>query len=1070
MKFLKKHKKATDPADTAASDADPPPPPTTSSASNPASETRIAHNEEYTPATEKLTVDVSLASTTGTKGEDLPPEDAPLYRALWDFEGDEANQKLNVGDIVPVVGFEEGWDYSEDGRPIPVERAWAKCWIRGLYIWVPANYLEAYEGQHYGVLRRKSSEPKSTSSESRLTPKKELTRMSSTTEEPHDTPTMSDVDAACHIQRCVKGMLCRNSLRKDKIFYNCLQRGKLIGEIVHTERTYVNKLRHLKQIFIMPLRAAKASGIPILDDNELNAIFSNTETVLKLQEELLGKLVGLTRDEKCISNMPGELASIFLTMMPFFKVYTMYCNNYFECTKDNLSESHPYRRAKKKPKFLAFVKEAEQDKKLGGLKLESYLIEPVQRLPRYQLFFQGLLKTLKEEHADRRKVEQALTSIESMTNEVNNAIRLAEMMQKCISLQNKFQTFSLSQPLVAPHRRLLKSGKLRHIDDNYNLHLFLFNDKLVTGTKLNRYYIEKDQLWLPTVTASDTMDDVHPDDDGDDSCNLRIMSHARQIVYRVAASSPEEKKVWLEEINAAVADATKNADRLKAAIAIHEESVTTAEPSELRSRRPSLPVTLQNQIRGIRKRGKWSLGADPTLRDTLLREHGGGGANVSAPTTPGSTPAATAPTTPVDTPSITLQTHPSTILEVGEEQCNIDAISTPTSTTATITSATSTPVPGSLDLSIGASVAESRLSRGLSDATTIGFRGSRRLSDASISSNVEEDCDSKDSTAEFSASGKDGKKKKLKVGKRIRNSIYDTLRIKKGEKKPDEVDISTPSRDVEESAGTEAEGSVATTTITDLAAAAAAAASATPGASGASGGASSGGTTPASGGIGGNAAAVAAAAAAAKAAQMHRRQSHSHHPPSTDPSQPPPDAHAGPTTTPSSPAGTRSSSPTRATSPTRTPTVAVVSTATGSHTRPLAPDSVAVPSKKDTLSVPTPTMRRNSLPVSLQKQIHGIRRTIKWGSNFWSEIVGDSKHSPPKPVSAPPDPSQTTAPATATAPTTPEKSPKRLSASASRGEVEAELAHVRLQLSHHRSEVERLESAEKDLAARLASL
>jgi hypothetical protein len=67
-------------------------------------------------------------------------------------------------------------------------------------------------------------------------------------------------------------------------------------------------------------------------------------------------------------------------MAPHLRVYAQYCNNFDKIA--SLVRNHK----KNNPKFLIFIEKLQQEvKNNGGKDLNSYLILPVQRIPRYNL-------------------------------------------------------------------------------------------------------------------------------------------------------------------------------------------------------------------------------------------------------------------------------------------------------------------------------------------------------------------------------------------------------------------------------------------------------------------------------------------------------------------------------------------------------------------------------------------------------------------------------------------------------------------------------------------------------------
>jgi RhoGEF domain len=88
----------------------------------------------------------------------------------------------------------------------------------------------------------------------------------------------------------------------------------------------------------------------------------------------------------------------------FFKMYSTYINNYDVAMKRvRLLEAHT--------EFRAFIRACELQEGCRGLDLRSYLIQPVQRVPRYKLLLAELLKHTRDTHPDWSNLTTALTEV-----------------------------------------------------------------------------------------------------------------------------------------------------------------------------------------------------------------------------------------------------------------------------------------------------------------------------------------------------------------------------------------------------------------------------------------------------------------------------------------------------------------------------------------------------------------------------------------------------------------------------------------------------------------------------------
>lgn len=163
---------------------------------------------------------------------------------------------------------------------------------------------------------------------------------------------------------------------------------------------------------------------------------------------------------------------------PFFKLYGPICTRYEENLKvvDSLSSSNT--------KFAQFLNEQVTGPRCNGESLQSFLIRPVQRIPRYRLLLEQLLKYTPVGHPDREFVEVALTKVSAVAGGLNETLRRYENQAK---LYDACYAFVPPRPdFVEPYRTLEQQTCMEMITSRGKaaVTLFLFNDKYVIGDAL----------------------------------------------------------------------------------------------------------------------------------------------------------------------------------------------------------------------------------------------------------------------------------------------------------------------------------------------------------------------------------------------------------------------------------------------------------------------------------------------------------------------------------------------------------------------------------------------------------
>ena len=141
-------------------------------------------------------------------------------------------------------------------------------------------------------------------------------------------------------------------------------------EIYSTEDSYVSSLSLIVTMYCYELKQKQ-----IVSEDHINIIFSNVELIwqthikfLKELEERLGP-PGTSPLDQCVGELFSEYA-------PFFRFYKIYVKNHDEASQliKKLLETNS--------KFKKFVEGVFAKPQSRGLSLESFMIMPIQRIPR----------------------------------------------------------------------------------------------------------------------------------------------------------------------------------------------------------------------------------------------------------------------------------------------------------------------------------------------------------------------------------------------------------------------------------------------------------------------------------------------------------------------------------------------------------------------------------------------------------------------------------------------------------------------------------------------------------------
>jgi len=175
---------------------------------------------------------------------------------------------------------------------------------------------------------------------------------------------------------------------------------KAVKELVETEKTYVNGL----DLCIKNYYQGLSLDQKLISPEDLKGILNDIESIHQLNFTFLKDLEKLRMKFDNDTTMIGDQ---FVKFCPYFRMYQNYCNNY-----DNAMVL--LNKCNEKQAFSTFCLETRDQ--CSGKTLQSLLILPIQRLPRYKLCLSEIVKNTESNHPDIRDLKRALELVEEVMN------------------------------------------------------------------------------------------------------------------------------------------------------------------------------------------------------------------------------------------------------------------------------------------------------------------------------------------------------------------------------------------------------------------------------------------------------------------------------------------------------------------------------------------------------------------------------------------------------------------------------------------------------------------------------
>jgi RhoGEF domain len=211
-------------------------------------------------------------------------------------------------------------------------------------------------------------------------------------------------------------------------------------EMVSTERAYVSFLHNVLKLYVRPL----------VSDKELQKKLRIKESEAKL---LFGNLEALANYHVMMYNefMQREASIVLLNNAKLLPLYHAYVTNY-----DAALNMHD--KLKRNKAFVEWHHHVRHTADTNRLKLPDYLMMPIQRLPRYRMLLEQLLRYTPADHITYRTCSDALELIEQMANSVNDKRVRGVQFAELLSQENKLS--ELVRSMMVPGREVIKYGEL----------------------------------------------------------------------------------------------------------------------------------------------------------------------------------------------------------------------------------------------------------------------------------------------------------------------------------------------------------------------------------------------------------------------------------------------------------------------------------------------------------------------------------------------------------------------------------------------------------------------------------
>lgn len=374
---------------------------------------------------------------------------------------------------------------------------------------------------------------------------------------------------------------------REKMTEDERKRQEIINELFYTEKSHVRGLKVLERIFYRPMKEKE-----ILNTEQLNLLFANLEEMVQIHSTFNNSMKALRNENPVI----GDISQLLLNMFDgpagenFQKAAAMFCaqqHSSLELLKE---------KRKKDQKFHSFLNEAEMNSVCRRLQLKDILPTGWQRLTKYPLLLENLVKYSKGCDSDEvNRLQRALERSKEVLNHVDSAIKEAENHNRLLEIQRRLDTSSYDRTdhptstefknLDLTKHRLLYEGSLflriQNRQKLIDLHVLLLEDAIILLQKQDEKFVLKfySQSLSPIIKISTVL--VRPNAVDKKALFLVNTSHNEAQIYDFVANSNSEKRRWFKQISdAAEAYKTKEGKNKRVDVSSTEEPSDIPEKSK----------------------------------------------------------------------------------------------------------------------------------------------------------------------------------------------------------------------------------------------------------------------------------------------------------------------------------------------------------------------------------------------------------------------------------------------------------------------------------------------------------
>ncbi|XP_026184338.1 rho guanine nucleotide exchange factor 11 isoform X2 [Mastacembelus armatus] len=327
-----------------------------------------------------------------------------------------------------------------------------------------------------------------------------------------------------------------------------VDRQAVIYELFTTEVSHLRTLRVLDQVFFQKMRS-------VLNSDELACIFPNLPQVYELHASLC-EAMKKRRETPIVQDIGDVMLARFEGAAgdEFQEQAAQLCSQQSQALELIKNKQ------RKDPRFAHIIQECEASPHCRRLQLKDLLVSEMQRLTKYPLLLDNIIKHTEAGTSDLPSLQRAQACCRGILQAVNEVVRETEHRQRLSQYQRRLDAAPQFKSLDLTTKRMIHEGPLTwkvNKDKQIEIQALLLSDCLVL---LQRGPDDRLQLRYPSrwlggggVVSGDSktsfsplvrLDSLLVRSVATDNKALYIISTTERQIYELVAGTSSEKNTW----------------------------------------------------------------------------------------------------------------------------------------------------------------------------------------------------------------------------------------------------------------------------------------------------------------------------------------------------------------------------------------------------------------------------------------------------------------------------------------------------------------------------------------------